>query len=205
MRPRNKQQKTVSISDKALVRRAVQKDPEAMGGLITRYQDRIYNVILKICINRDDAAELTQDTFVKVIDNIGSFKGKSSFYTWLFRIAVNLTLNFRKKRLKTAALSLDTPAGAKFDDARASLASYMADENAPDPVELAEKAETAEIIMASLERLDDNQRTILVLRDIEAMSYAQIAEILEIELGTVKSRLSRARIKMKEILETVLK
>lgn len=205
MRPRNKQQKTVSISDKALVRRAVQKDPEAMGGLITRYQDRIYNVILKICINRDDAAELTQDTFVKVIDNIGSFKGKSSFYTWLFRIAVNLTLNFRKKRLKTAALSLDTPAGAKFDDARASLASYMADENAPDPVELAEKVETAEIIMASLERLDDNQRTILVLRDIEAMSYAQIAEILEIELGTVKSRLSRARIKMKEILETVLK
>ncbi len=199
-----KQLENISIDDAVLVRRCQQGDSEATERLIVKYQDRIYNVILKICRNRDDAAELTQETFVKIIEKIDSFRGKSAFYTWLFRVAVNLTLNYCKRRFKVSGRSLDEPLGPDFDGARGQLRSFLVDESAIDPAVLAQKKEIGRIVLASLSRLDDDHRTILVLRDIEDMAYAEIAEVLEIELGTVKSRLSRARANLREILETVL-
>ena len=84
----------INIDDSELVRQCKQGDSVAMERLILKYQNRIYNVILKICADPDDAAELTQETFVKIIENIDKFQGKSKFYTWAFRIAVNLTLNY---------------------------------------------------------------------------------------------------------------
>ena len=90
----------VSMDDTSLVKKCQHGDSDAMEQLILKYQNRIYNVILKICADPDDAAELTQETFVKVIENIDKFEGKSRFYTWAFRIAVNLTLNYRQKNSK---------------------------------------------------------------------------------------------------------
>ena len=97
----------VKIDDAVLVERCRRGDSTAMERLILRYQNRIYNVILKMCANTDDAAELTQETFVKVIENIDKFEGRSGFYTWAFRIAVNLTLNYCQRSVRLGYRSLD--------------------------------------------------------------------------------------------------
>jgi RNA polymerase sigma-70 factor (ECF subfamily) len=173
-----------------------------MGRLIVKYQDRLYNAILKICGNSDDAAELTQETFVKVLENIGTFRGQSSFYTWLFRVGVNLALNFCRRRLRLGMCSLDGSGGVG-EQGNSSMAANLPDKKEMDPVAIAQNRELARQVLAALEKLEDSQRTIIVLRDIEAMSYEDIAEVLQIELGTVKSRLCRARMALRELLQTV--
>lgn len=195
----------IRFADFGLVERCRRGDSAAMEQLIVKYQNRIYNVILKICANPDDAAELTQDAFVKVLENINKFQGQSSFYTWLFRIAVNLTLNYCKRRVKLTVESLDEEKSSRHHEAVSRLKMFLADEASPNPAESVEKKELYELVYKALDRMDDSQRTIIVLRDIEQMNYAEIAQTLNIELGTVKSRLSRARAHLRDILEVVLK
>ena len=194
---------SISIDDGVLVHQCTQGDSAAMERLILKYQNRIYNVILKICANIDDAAELTQDTFVKVIENIDKFQGKSSFYTWAFRIAVNLTLNYCKRNAKLVFRSLDAEQDPD-SQAPMMLKEFLTDDSFPDPAVVAQNSELCRLIQDALLKLDDEQRIVVVLRDIEGMDYAQIAEVLGIELGTVKSRLSRARSNLKDIMEAVL-
>ena len=195
----------ISVDDSVLVKQCQDGDTWAVEKLIVKYQDRIFNTILKICGNRDDAAELTQDTFVKVIEKINSFAGRSSFYTWLFRIAVNLTLNYCKRRVRIAARSLDAEVSGIGGEVRGTLKSYLVNESAVDPAVVAEDRDVYELILKILETLEEGQRAVVVLRDIEGMNYEQISEVLDIELGTVKSRLSRARNNLREIIGTVLK
>jgi len=190
----------INLNDSVLVKQCQRGDADAMGRLIVKYQDRLYNAILKICGNPDDAAELTQETFVKVLENINTFREQSGFYTWLFRVGVNLTLNFCSRRLRLGMRSLDVAAG---EQESSSMAANLPDKRQTDPVTTAENRELVRHVLAALEKLDDHQRAVVVLRDIEGMSYEQIAEILQIELGTVKSRLSRARTALRELLQTV--
>ena len=193
-----------NIDDAILVRRCRAGDSAAMEQLILKYQTRIYNVILKICANADDAAELTQDTFVKVIENINEFEGRSGFYTWVFRIAVNLTLNYCKRNVKLRYRFLDAENDEHSLESKGALKEYLRDDSSPDPAEVAANKELCEIGLKALMNLDDAQRAVVVLRDIEDMNYAQIAKVLDIELGTVKSRLSRARSNLREILEVMI-
>ncbi|OQY04338.1 MAG: hypothetical protein B6I25_07050 [Planctomycetales bacterium 4572_13] len=193
----------MSLDDSSLIHRCQRGDSEAMSCLIVKYQDRIYNTILKICQNHDDAAELTQDTFVKVLENIGSFRGKSSFYTWLFRVAVNHSLNYCKRRFKLSPVSLDAE-NDQIEEGKGKLAAVLADPNGVDPAAVAQQKELSQMLVNLIGRLQQEHRVVLVLRDIEQMSYAEIAEVLQIETGTVKSRLSRARAKLRQLLETVL-
>lgn len=193
----------ISLDDSVLVRQCQNGDSEAMSCLISKYQDRVYNSILKICQNRDDAAELTQDAFVKVLENINSFRGQSSFYTWLFRVAVNLTLNYCKRRFKLSPISLDAE-NDRFEKDRQKLTALLASPDAVDPAVIAQQKELSQIVVNLIGQLRQEYRVVLVLRDIEQMSYAEIAEVLGIENGTVKSRLSRARAMLRELLETVL-
>ncbi len=194
----------INVDDAVLVEQCRRGDSGAIERLILRYQNRIYNVILKICANTDDAADLTQDTFVKVLENIDRFRGQSSFYTWAFRIAVNLTLSYCKRNVRLGITSLDTEDYGSGDRAKASLKDFLADDSSPDPAAVAQNKELCGLAIKALMRLDEVQRTVVVLRDIEDMSYAQIAEVLEVELGTVKSRLSRARGNLREIMEAFL-
>lgn len=203
----------VPIDDATLVEQWRWGDSAAMERLILKYQNRIYNVILKICANPDDAAELTQDTFVKIIQGIDKFAGKSSFYTWAFRIAVNLTLNYCQRNTRIVLQSLDaedydnhpsTGSGqACSEPSRRALKEFLSDNKSPDPAVVAQNKELYDILVKSLMKLDDAQRTVIVLRDIEGMNYAQIAKVLDIELGTVRSRLSRGRSRLREILEAM--
>jgi len=195
----------ISIDDATLVEKCRQGDSDAMERLIIKYQDRIYNVILRICANSDDAAELTQETFVKVIENISRFQGRSSFYTWAFRIAVNLTLNFRRRNNKLAVRSLEAQGKESGEHKKQLLREFLRDDDASDPAGLAQSKELCEIAVKALMRLDDAQRTVVVLRDIEGMNYAQIAGVLNIQLGTVRSRLSRARSNLRDIMEAFLR
>jgi RNA polymerase sigma-70 factor (ECF subfamily) len=190
----------ISIDDAVLVQQCRQGDSAATERLILKYQNRIYNAILRICANPDDAAELTQDTFVKVIENIDKFEGRSSFYTWAFRIGVNLTLNYCQRSAKLRSLSLDAE-DSNDSDAKGVLKKFLTDDNLPDPAVVAQNKELCRLVVKALRKLDDAQRAVIVLRDIEGMNYAQIAEVLDIELGTVRSRLSRARTNLREIME----
>jgi RNA polymerase sigma-70 factor (ECF subfamily) len=199
----HKHKDNISLDDMTLVRYCQNGDSEAMSCLIVKYQDRVYNTIYKICQNRDDAAELTQDTFVKVLENINTFRRESSFYTWLFRVAVNLTLNYCKRRLKLSPVSLDAE-NERLENDKGKLAAMLADPSGQDPARIAQQREVVQIIVNTIGQLARDYRVVLVLRDIEQMSYAQIAEVLCIEVGTVKSRLSRARTMLRELLETVL-
>ena len=193
----------VNVSDAVLIEQYRNGDSAAIGRLVLKYQNRIYNVILKICADPDDAAELTQETFVKVIENLDKFEGRSGFYTWTFRIAVNLTLNYCQRNSKLAFQSLD----AEQDDSkvRQVLKDFLSDDSSPDPATEVQNKELYRIAAKALMGLDEAHRAVIVLRDIEGMSYARIAEVLDIELGTVRSRLSRARSKMRDILEDILR
>jgi RNA polymerase sigma-70 factor (ECF subfamily) len=191
----------INLDETVWIRQCQQGNSDAMGRLILKYQDRIYNVILRICANPDDAADLTQEAFVKAITNIGKFQGKSSFYTWIFKIAVNLTLTYCKRNVRLGFKSLD----AADEDAVSRLKSVLQNDKSDDPAAIARDRELCQIVVKSIMRLDDDQRTVVVLRDIEQMDYASIAEVLGIELGTVKSRLSRARDNLRDMLGTILK
>jgi RNA polymerase sigma-70 factor (ECF subfamily) len=191
--------------DNLLVEKCRKGDSRAMEILIIKYQDRIYNVILKICGNTDDAAELTQDTFVKVLQNIDKFQSRSSFYTWAFRIAVNLTINYCKRNIKLGLKSIDAEDNQNSEQTKKALKVLLKDDKSADPATIAENKELADLILTAVMQLDDAHRAVIVLRDIEGMNYAQIADILNINLGTVKSRLSRARSQLREIMEVASK
>jgi RNA polymerase sigma-70 factor (ECF subfamily) len=194
----------ISIDDAVLVQQCRRGDSSATERLIRKYQSRIYNAIFRICANHDDAAELTQDTFVKVIENIGKFEGKSSFYTWAFRIGVNLTLNYCQRNAKVDFKSLDAEDNDDDNEDKGVLKKFLANDTLPDPAVVAQNKELCRLVVKAMMKLDDTQRAVIVLRDIEGMNYAQIAEVLDIELGTVRSRLSRARANLREIMEAVI-
>ena len=193
-----------NIDDAVLVEQCRRGDSAATERLIVKYQNRIYNIILKICANVDDAAELTQETFVKIIENIDRFEGKSSFYTWAFRIAVNLTFSYCQRNVRFGHRSLDAEVDEHDWQAKRVLKEFLSDDSSPDPAMAAQNKELCEIAAGALMKLDDAQRAVVILRDIEGMNYAEIAEVLDIELGTVKSRLSRARSNLREIMEAIL-
>jgi RNA polymerase sigma-70 factor, ECF subfamily len=193
----------INIEDSGLVQKWRKGDTSAIEKLVCKYQGRIYNLILKICSNPDDAAELMQDTIVKVLENIDKFESRSSFYTWAFRIAVNLTLNYRKRKATVGFTSLDAEMASGEDEARQGLAAILSDNKSPDPSQIAENKELCDLVQKGLGRLEEEQKAIIVLRDIEGMDYEQIAEVLNIEMGTVKSRLSRARAALRQILEAL--
>ena len=119
----------IDIDDAVLVERCRRGDSSAMERLIIKYQDRIYNIILKMCANADDAAELTQETFVKVIENISDFEGRSGFYTWVFRIAVNLTLNYCQRGSRLAFRSLDAESDEESEQAKGALKTILSSDN----------------------------------------------------------------------------
>jgi RNA polymerase sigma-70 factor, ECF subfamily len=184
----------------SLVQRCRLGDGPAMTVLIHRYQDRIFNTLLRLCGNSHDAEELCQDTFVKFLAKIGEFRGGSGLYTWLFRIAMNLALSQRRRSGKVRFAPLEARGEGEEDLARA-----LADPRAATPVERVERAEEHEKVLAALAGLDEEFRAVVVLRDVEGMDYEQIAGVLNVPVGTVRSRLFRARHKLADQLKDLAK
>jgi RNA polymerase sigma-70 factor (ECF subfamily) len=182
-------------TDPELVARIIAGDGAAFGALVERYQDRLYNAVYRLVGSAEDARDLLQDTFVKAYENLGTFRGGSSLYTWLFRIAVNTSLSHRRKRKW-----LQVGSGGDGDDP-----APAPDAAAQDPSDRLVAAETEALVQQALDSLDDDHRTVVVLRDIQHCDYHEIAEILEVPTGTVKSRLHRARLILRDRLKPLLK
>jgi len=181
------------------VERSRKGDMQAFGALVAKYQGRVLNVIYRMCGRWADAEELGQETFLRALERIGQFRGTSGFYTWLFRIAVNLTISHRRRASRIGFRSLTGP--EEFDGMQAeALTSGLAQRRESNPSVAVQNAESSRRVGEALEQLDDEFRLVVVLRDIEDMDYAQIARVLDVPVGTVKSRLHRARCVLREKL-----
>jgi len=183
---------TISFEDAALVDQCRKGDMQAFGSLVAKYQDRLFNMVFRMCGRRADAEELTQEAFLKALERISQFRGHSQFYTWLFRIAANLTISHRRRAGRVRFHSLSGPEEFEHSQADA-LTAAMARRRSPSPEAAVSAAETNQRVLLALEELDDEFRLVVVLCDIEGMDYAQIAQVLGVPVGTVKSRLHRAR------------
>ncbi len=193
----------VAFDDLTLVQRFRQGDMESFSLLVAKYQDRIYNMLLRMCGEPADAEELAQETFLRAMERIGQFQGRSKFYTWLFRIAANLAISHKRRgeRIKFHSLSGPEDGDSSAGDA---ITSPLAAKRQSGPQETAVAAETHQRVMDALGELDDEFRLVIVLRDIEEMDYAQVADVMNVPMGTVKSRLHRARMMVRDRLKDLL-
>jgi RNA polymerase sigma-70 factor (ECF subfamily) len=175
--------------DASLIAATLAGDTAAFGRLVREYQDRLYNSLLRVLGSADDAADIVQDAFVQAYTKLDSFRGNSAFYTWLYRIAFNLAMSQRRREHREASLDQMTLlAGAEpIDGQPAAVASVL-------------QQERAELVHAALAELSLEHRQILVLREIDGCRYDEIAEILDLPVGTVRSRLFRARLEMRDLL-----
>jgi RNA polymerase sigma-70 factor (ECF subfamily) len=186
----------VQRTDAELAAAGGQGDAAAFGELVLRHQDRAFNLAFRLTGSREDAADAVQEAFLKAYRRMPSFRRQSSFYTWLFRIVVNEVRSRRRSGAsRRPSFSLDAADGRDPADAPAGLRA-----NGPAPSEQASLAERRQIVEEALQSLEFDQRAIIALRDIEGRDYAEIAEMLECPQGTVKSRLHRARMALKDAL-----
>ena len=186
-----------------LIAAAKQGDRAAFGQIVLLHQDRLYNAVYRLVSDRDDAQDIVQDTFLKALEHLPGFSGKSSLYTWLFRIAYNVAVSRLRRQQVRGDVSLETTLGLGGDSQAASLISRMsAAVDAPPAATL--RAEQAQLVQGALSRLEFDHRTVLVLRDIDGLDYLQISEILDLPIGTVKSRINRARAALRVELKGLL-
>ena len=179
-------------------------DMGAFSRLVVKYQDRILNTCWRLTGNLDDAQDLTQEAFLHALQSLDKFRQRASFYTWLFRIAVNLSISHRRKSARAVKLSLHGPDGEDRGDHQAARRVGRASGEVDDPPTRLASREIQRLVVEGLDRLDDDYRTVVVLRDIEGFDYRQIAEILDVPVGTVKSRLHRARMELRDRLEPMV-
>jgi len=171
--------------------------PEAFGEIVRRYQDRVFNMIYRLLGDYQEAKDLTQETFLKAYVSLDRFQGNSSFYTWLYRIGVNATLDERKRRARNPRFRGDPVVLGDDQDVRKTHGSR----SASDPAEEVLSRERRQQVTRAIASLDELHRSVLVLRDIEGMDYDEIAEVLSCPRGTVKSRLHRARCVLRDKLK----
>jgi RNA polymerase sigma factor (sigma-70 family) len=173
---------------------------EAYDELVRRFQERIYATIYHMTANHEDANDLAQDTFIKAFQAIASFKGDSSFFTWLYRIAVNRTINFLKQRRNKNNLSLDDlDMNAEHDPDLVALVSDKTPRRDLHLVELQEK------LNAAMQRLSETHRLVVTLHDVQGLSHEEIGKIMGCNAGTVRSRLFYARQQLQAYLSDYLK
>lgn len=183
--------------DRKLVRGLRRRDEEAFTEMVQKYQHRVYNIVYRILGDKAEAEELAQEVFIAVFKHVDSFRGDSKFSTWLFRIATNRAKNrikylARRNRDRHQDLD-DTP------ESNIEKNPVGGETDRPDRKAMGHELES--IMQEGLEELNEKHRTVIVLRDVENLSYEEIADVLEIAEGTVKSRLYRARSQLKEHIE----
>lgn len=179
--------------DRRLIGECLNGRSAAYGVLVRRYQDRLYNTVYRLLDHPEDAQDVVQESFIAAYQSLGSFKGDSLFFTWLYRIAMNAAISLKRK--KKATVSLDS--GSKHD-----LAINPLDQSQDNqPGDAMERREEELRLQAALSRLSPEHRAVIVLKDIEDLRYEDIADALGVPIGTVRSRLHRARLELREILE----
>lgn len=191
---------TETESDLSLVKRAQKNDVAAYDELVRRYQERIYATVYHMTSNHEDANDLAQETFIKAYRALKTFKGDSSFYTWVYRIAVNKTINFLKQRKNRIHMSLnDVDHNAENDPDLVALVSEKTPRRDLNLAELQDK------LNAAMLKLSEHHRMVVTLHDIQGLSHEEIANIMDCNVGTVRSRLFYARQQLQAYLTDYLK
>lgn len=182
----------MSADDRRLIADCLDGDNAAFGELVRRHQDRLYNTVYRLVENAEDALDVVQEAFLNAYQSLDSFKGDAQFFTWLYRIAVNTAISLKRKRRVLARIP---------------------DRNGENPIEPAdqselnrpghaiEQAEEEQKLHRALARLSQEHRVVLVMKELEGQKYEDIAATLGVPIGTVRSRLHRARLELRELLE----
>lgn len=187
----------MSADERILIDRCRTGDADAFGTLVERYQDRLYGTLVHLLGSSQDALDVAQDAFVLAYQNLPSFRGDSAFYSWLFRIAYNAAVSFRRRNRqpRRSLDELDDRHGGDPADARTSA----------DPTTALLTDERRQIVQDALATLPEEHRTVLVLKELEGLRYDEIAEVLGCPIGTVRSRIHRARGELRDKLARSLK
>ncbi len=188
----------MAAEDANLLARLQAGERYAFEELVNKYNTSVYNLALRLSNDREDARDAAQDTFLKVYNNISKFRGDSQLRTWIYRITVNQVANQqrwwrRRRREKTISLDINDPNETSL--------SQKLPSGGQTPEQQALTAEKRKMIVAALEKLKFDFRVAVILRDIEGLSYEEIAETLEVSLGTIKSRIARGREELRDLLK----
>lgn len=187
----------VSTNDQSLIRQVRAGDVDAFGGLVLRYQDRLFGTLAHLLGSLDDARDVTQDAFVLAFEKLSTFRGDSAFYSWLFRIAYNAAMTRKRK---------DRRQPASIDETRQQRGDELRDERADaDPAAALDTAERQTMVRRALDELAEDYRTAIILKEIEGLRYDEIADMVGCPIGTVRSRIHRARHELREKLSRTIK
>ena len=190
---------TLATDDLTLVQRVQKGDQRAFKLLVERYQRKVYAVALGMLKDKEEARDVAQEAFIKVYKYLDHFKGDASFYTWLYRITVNICIDAMRKKGSRADEHVEFDESFNLDTSEANLGA-LGSKLGTNPQKAALRKELAEKIAAAFQEIPESHRQILLLREVEGMSYEDLARVLEIPKGTVMSRLFHARLKMQKIL-----
>lgn len=183
----------MSADDQRLIAECLQGNTAAFGVLVRRYQERLYHSVYRLVENAEDAQDVVQDAFLNAYQSLEGFKGDSLFFTWLYRIAMNTAISFKRKHRVMARMETGgngEPGREPFDPSEASR-----------PEHALEQAELGARVRQALTRLSPEHRTVLVMKDMEGQKYETMAEVLQVPIGTIRSRLHRARLELRSLLE----
>ena len=183
----------MSADDHVLISECLGGNPSAFGALVRRYQDRLFNTVFRMVGNADDAQDVVQEAFLSAYQSLEGFKGDSQFFTWLYRIAVNTAISYKRKQRLSLSLNQgkNGEQGIELPD--------LSEMSRPDYA--LEMAEQERRIQHALNRLSVEHRAVLILKDMEGQKYETMAEILQVPIGTIRSRLHRARLELRELLD----
>ena len=193
---------STETTDEELVESLKRGDEEAFVELMRRYKSRVFATAYRYLGNYEDAADVVQEVFVKVYRHIGSYSARAKLYTWIYRIAVNTAVNrlrTRKRRGEEMAESLD-----KLKDEGMPVPVAAGVNPGPNPLESLERKELASLLQKKLDALPEHYRMVFVLRELQQFSYQEIAEMTDLPIGTVKSRLNKARRSLRDMLAPYL-
>jgi RNA polymerase sigma-70 factor (ECF subfamily) len=185
-------------NDASLIARFRKGEEEAFDELVRKHQQRVFNIAYQVLRNFEDANEVAQDSFVKVYQHLAEFRGESAFTTWLYQIVTNLARNrvrYNQRRHKDDSVSLDCG-----EDDESGQPHIQPADPAQTPDKIAAVAEQTRVIERAMEQLSEAHREVLVLRVLQELSYEEIAAVLECSIGTVKSRIARAREELQKVL-----
>ena len=185
----------ITLSDIELVKKTISGDRQAYRKLVEKYQQRIYSIAYGVLHNREDSLDVCQDVFIKAFRKLEKFRGESSFYTWLYRIAINMAIDYRRKRKVTVEVEYNDALKPDEEIEKQSIKTQ-----AENPAEKLDRKEINKLVMEAIQTLPDEQKTVLILREIEGLPYDEIAETIGISIGTVMSRLHYGRKKLRDIL-----
>lgn len=184
--------------DEALITRARNGDTRAFDALILKYGDKLYGLVYNMTSNKDDTHDLLQEIFAKAYQSLGKFRGKSLFYTWIYQIAVNTTLNFLKKRKRRASLSLN-----ELDESARHDPGLVDATHAANPERQTNLHELQRKLNEAMMKLSESHRMVVTMFDIQGLSHAEIAKALNVSEGTIRSRLHYAHAHLQSLLQDV--